>query len=792
MVVNGYTAPGVSGSYFKKLNRKNLFFMKVLLLFIVGCLYATVLSAQKVTISGYIKDVSSKEVLIGASVYNTNNKTGTATNQYGFFSLTVATADTVELLISFSGYSLQAKKIVAKENIQLDVLMENAAGTLSEVIITSGKNNRNVQKAQMGVIDVPIRAIINLPVLLGERDIMKIIQLLPGVQGGQEGTSGFYVRGGNLDQNLVQLDEATVYNPNHLFGLFSTFNVNAVNSVQLIKGGFQAEYGGRLSSILNITLKDGNKTKYQVEGGIGLLSNNLTVQGPIQKNKSSFIVSARRSHIDLLLNGFSAAKGSKKSTSYKFYDVNAKMNFELGKKDHLFLSFFKGNDNAAYNNANSLNYTTDFGNSTATLRWNHLFGSKTFSNTSVIYNDYNLALSTSQNNYYSLLYTGVRDITAKTDFTITPNTKHKIKAGFTYTRHRLSPASFSAAIPRRGNRITINKDSINKLYSNEMAFYLGDEFDASQKFSVNYGVRVPIFTASGKTYSFIEPRITTKLSVSPDASIKASYTKMNQFLHLIPNSTAGLPTDIWVPSSNKTKPQSSTQYALGYFQNFKDNEIETSVEVYYKKMDNQVLFGEGKQLRINVNLDSLIVHGQGDSYGAEFFVKKNTGKLTGWISYTLSKTTQKFNDLNFGKEFPFKYDRRHNLSITASYQFTKAWTFSSVFVFSTGAAFTVPTGRISTLNSGTIFEGNYYVYEGRNNNRLASYHRLDIAASNKKTVKMFKKRYEREWVFGLYNTYSRQNPYFVYFEIDALTSKPTAKQVSLLPIIPSVSFNFKF
>ncbi len=792
MVVNGYTAPGVSGSYFKKLNRKNLFFMKVLLLFIVGCLYATVLSAQKVTISGYIKDVSSKEVLIGASVYNTNNKTGTATNQYGFFSLTVATADTVELLISFSGYSLQAKKIVAKENIQLDVLMENAAGTLGEVIITSGKNNRNVQKAQMGVIDVPIRAIKNLPVLLGERDIMKIIQLLPGVQGGQEGTSGFYVRGGNLDQNLVQLDEATVYNPNHLFGLFSTFNVNAVNSVQLIKGGFQAEYGGRLSSILNITLKDGNKTKYQVEGGIGLLSNNLTVQGPIQKNKSSFIVSARRSHIDLLLNGFSAAKGSKKSTSYKFYDVNAKMNFELGKKDHLFLSFFKGNDNAAYNNANSLNYTTDFGNSTATLRWNHLFGSKTFSNTSVIYNDYNLALSTSQNNYYSLLYTGVRDITAKTDFTITPNTKHKIKAGFTYTRHRLSPASFSAAIPRRGNRITINKDSINKLYSNEMAFYLGDEFDASQKFSVNYGVRVPIFTASGKTYSFIEPRITTKLSVSPDASIKASYTKMNQFLHLIPNSTAGLPTDIWVPSSNKTKPQSSTQYALGYFQNFKDNEIETSVEVYYKKMDNQVLFGEGKQLRINVNLDSLIVHGQGDSYGAEFFVKKNTGKLTGWISYTLSKTTQKFNDLNFGKEFPFKYDRRHNLSITASYQFTKAWTFSSVFVFSTGAAFTVPTGRISTLNSGTIFEGNYYVYEGRNNNRLASYHRLDIAASNKKTVKMFKKRYEREWVFGLYNTYSRQNPYFVYFEIDALTSKPTAKQVSLLPIIPSVSFNFKF
>jgi hypothetical protein len=588
------------------------------------------------------------------------------------------------------------------------------------------------------------------------------------------------------------LDEATVYNPNHLFGLFSTFNVNAINNVQLIKGGFPAEYGGRLSSILNITMKEGNKKKYQVEGGIGLLSNNLTVQGPLHKNKSSFIFSARRSHIDLLLKATSSGKGSTKSTSYKFYDVNAKMNFELGKKDHLFLSFFKGNDNAAYNNINSLNYTTDFGNSTGTLRWNHLFGSKIFSNTSVIYNDYNLALSTSQNNFYSLLYTAVKDIAAKTDFTIIPSTKHKIKAGFTFTRHQLSPASFSAAIPRRGNRITINKDSINKLNSNEMAFYLGDEFDASQKFSVNYGVRVPVYTASGKTYSFIEPRITTKLSVSQASSIKASYTRMNQFLHLIPNSTAGLPTDIWVPSSNKTKPQSASQYALGYFQNFKDNEIEVSTEFYYKTMENQVLFGEGKQLRINVNLDSLIVSGKGKSYGAELFIKKNTGKLTGWISYTLSKTTQQFKDLNFGKEFPFKYDRRHNFAITASYQFTKTWTFSSVFVFSTGAAFTAPTGRISTLNSGTIFEGNYYVYEGRNNYRLASYHRLDLSASNKKTVKIFKKKYEREWVFGVYNSYSRLNPYFVYFEIDALTSNPTAKQVSLLPIIPSVSFNFKF
>ena len=761
--------------------------MQKIILLLASLLFAFIATAQKITISGYIKDASSKEALIGASVVNANAKTGTSTNQYGFFSLTAPVADTIELLISYQGYAIQAKKVFAKENIQIAVLLESSAGTLGEVIINSGKNNRNVQKAQMGVIDVPLRAIKNLPVLLGERDVLKIIQLLPGVQGGQEGTTGFYVRGGNQDQNLIQLDEATVYNPNHLFGLFSTFNVNAINSVQLIKGGFPAEYGGRLSSILNITMKEGNKTKYQTEGGIGLLSTNLTFQGPIKKNKSSFIVSARKSYVDLLLKALTNS-----SNTYKFYDVNAKMNFELGKKDQVFLSFFKGNDKAAYLNPASLNYTTDFGNSTGTVRWNHLFGSKIFSNTSFIYNDYNLALSTSQNNYYSLLYTGVKDVTVKTDFTITPNTKHKIKTGFSYIRHSLAPASFSASIPLRGKRLTINKDSINKLPSNEMALYVGDEFDASQKFSVNYGIRVPIFSASGKTYTFIEPRITAKISVGDNASVKASYTQMNQFLHLIPNSTAGLPTDIWVPSSNKTKPQSSTQYALGYFQNFKDNAIETSVEVYYKKMDNQVLFGEGKQLRININLDSLLVYGKGESYGAEFFVKKNTGKLTGWISYTLSRTTQQFKDLNFGKEFPFKYDRRHVLSVATSYQLTKRWTLSGVFVFSSGVAFTAPTGRVSTLNSGTIFEGNYYVYDGRNNYRLAPYNRFDFSISHKKMGKLFKMRYEREWSFGVYNAYNRQNPYFVYFQVNALTDKPTAKQVSLLPIIPSISFNFKF
>jgi hypothetical protein len=744
--------------------------------------------AQKITVSGYVKDNISNEALIGASVVNTNTKTGTSTNQYGFFSLTVSTADTLELIISYQGYKLQAKKIITKENIQLDVLLENTTNTtLGEVIVTAGKNNRNVQKAQMGVIDVPIRAIKNLPVLLGERDIMKIIQLLPGVQGGQEGTTGFYVRGGNLDQNLVQLDEATVYNPNHLFGLFSTFNVNSINNVQLIKGGFPAEFGGRLSSILNITMKEGNKTKYQTEGGIGLLSTNLTFQGPIQKTKSSFIISARRSHIDLLLQPLTS-----KSTTYKFYDLNAKMNYELGKKDHIFLSFFKGNDNAAYTGANSLNYGTDFGNTTGTLRWNHLSGSKIFSNTSVIYNDYHLGLGTTQNNYYEVLYTGIKDINIKTDISYTPNSKHKIKTGFTFSRHNLYPAAVSSRVPRRGNKIVINKDSIAARVSNEFAFYAGDEYDISDKVSVNYGVRIPLFNAAAKTYTAVEPRITAKFSIDPATSLKVSWTQMNQFLHSVPNSTASLPTDIWLSSSKIIKPQKSSQAAIGLFKNFNDNSIEASAEVYYKTMNNQVLFKEGSQIVLATNLDSILTFGNGKSYGLELFIKKNFGKLSGWLSYTLSKTTQLFPELNRGKEFPASFDRRHNFSLVGTYELNKRWTVSADFVFYTGRAFTLPAGRVTVPINGSLYDASYYDFTSRNNARLGNYHRLDVSFSYKKIRKLFHKKYESEWVFGAYNLYSRLNAYFVYLSPNPETKQPEARQVSLLPIVPSVSFNFKF
>jgi hypothetical protein len=745
-------------------------------------------SAQKTTISGYVKDAVSKEALIGASIVNVNTKNGTSTNQYGFFSLTAtATTDTIELLITYQGYKINAKKIAAIQNIQIEVLMENSAGSLDEVVVSSARNNRNIQKAQMGVIDVPLKAIKSLPVLMGERDVMKIIQLLPGVQAGQEGTAGFYVRGGNLDQNLVQLDEATVYNPNHLFGLFSTFNVNSVNHVQLIKGGFPAEYGGRLSSILNITTKEGNKTRYQTEGGISLLSTNLTFQGPIQKNSSSFMVSLRKSHINLLLK-----PATSKSTEYSFYDVNAKMNYELGKKDHVFLSFFKGNDNAGYTGANSLNYKTDFGNTTGTLRWNHILGSKIFSNTSLIYNDYHLGLGTTQNNYYEVLYTGIKDVNTKTDFTITPSSKHKIRSGFTYTYHTLYPSAVSSKIPRRGNQITTNKDSITKRVSSELALYLNDDYDISKTLSANYGVRISYFSGGGASYTGVEPRITTKLSLSPTTSLKGSWTLMNQFLHAVPNSTASLPTDTWLSSSRLIKPQVSSQVAIGIFKNFNDNGIEASVEAYYKTMNNQVLFKEGSQIVLNSNVDSILTFGKGKSYGIELFVKKNIGRLTGWFSYTLSKTTQQFPELNRGAIFPASFDRRNNLSIAGSYELSKRWTMSADFVFYTGRAFTLPAGRVTVPINGSLYDGVYYDFTSRNNARLRNYHRLDVSFSNKKTVKFWGRKYEREWVFGAYNLYSRLNPYFVYLTTNTDTKQPEAMQVSLLPFIPSVCFNFRF
>lgn len=748
-------------------------------------------SAQKITISGYIKDAESGESLIGATIYNTNHKTGTVTNNYGFYTITFQKSDTLGMVFSYIGYVPQTKKIAANRDMVLNVNLITTNNSLGEVVVNARRNDSNVRQAQMGVIDVPLRLLTTLPAIGGENDILKVIQLLPGVQSGKEGTTGFHVRGGNTDQNLIQLDEATIYNPNHLFGLFSTFNTNAINNVKLIKGGFPAEYGGRLSSILEITMKEGNKNKFGVNGGIGLLSSNLTLQGPINKGKGSFIVSGRRSYFDILTKPF--IPKSKNNTNYYLYDINAKFNYALSDKDRIYLSFFSGLDNAQYTGASSLNYSINFGNKTATLRWNHLFSNKVFSNTSLIYNDYHNSLNTAQGNYVFQQYSGIRDLNIKTDWEIHPNSKHSIKLGANYSYNTFFPATTSNKMTKSGTIPSLTPDSIPHKYSSQLAFYLSDEITLNDFLSANLGARIPVFLSSNANYSAIEPRVTLKASISPSSSIKASYTEMNQFLHLVPSSTASLPTDVWISSSNVVKPEVGRQYSLGWFKNFKDNAIETSAEIYYKTMSNQVLFKEGTQPSAYSNIDQQLTFGKGVSYGLELFAKKNFGRLTGWLAYTLSWTNQTFNELNFGKSFPFTYDKRHNFSAVASYDLSKKWTISADWVFTSGGAFTLPLGKIPVFEGGTLYDIYYSDYTERNNYRYRSYHRLDLSfiRHNRERI-WFGKKVTSEWVFGLYNAYSRMNPYFVYLSVDPLTKKPIAKEVSLLPILPSVSWNFKF
>lgn len=756
---------------------------------ILICLFLLATSVsfgQNVTISGNVSDRQSGEAIIGATVFVSNTKSGTTSNTYSFYSVTIPKTDTIGLVFSAIGYKPQILKIFGRENKILNIKLESQVSDLNEILVSAKRNNENIESTQMGVIEVPMKMANSLPVVFGEKDIMKIIQLLPGVQGGNEGTTGFYVRGGNTDQNLIQLDEATVYNPNHLFGLFSTFNSNALNRVTLIKGGFPAQYGGRLSSVLDITMKEGNKNKFAGQGGIGLISSNLTLEGPIKKEKGSFIISGRRTYIDLL------AKPFIKGFGYTFYDLNAKLNYQLGKNDKLFLSGFYGKDNAKYTGSSSLNYGIGFGNNAATLRWNHLFGQKLFANTSFILNNYSLLLSTLQSGYVAQIYTSIKDVNAKTDFEYYPNQKHNIRFGFNYSYHTFTPLANSAKVSKDGTFPKFNTDSLAKTYTNEAALYFNDEIKLSDVISLNIGARVPYFFTTTASYTYLEPRLATKISLDEATSIKVSYTMMNQFLHLIPSSTASLPTDIWIPASKITAPQRSQQVALGLFKNFESKNLKTSIEVYYKNMQNQALFKEGTLLTSGGNLENSLTFGKGYSYGMEFFVEKNIGKFNGWLSYTLSWTNQIFKDLNRGQVFPFAYDRRHNLSLVGSYELSPKWQLSSTFVFNSGRPLTLPVGRVDVGYGGTLYNNTYSDYSNRNNYRLNSYNRLDVSAIYKKQRHFFHKLYDSEWVFSVYNLYSRRNPYFIYLGTDDVTKQPKATQVSLLPIIPSVSYNFKF
>lgn len=765
---------------------------------------------KKYTISGYVKEKETGESLIGATVYLKENLKGTAANQYGFYSLTV-NEGTYTLIISYIGYEDQIQTVSLNKDLQINASLSLKKIVTEIIEITSEKVNQNITNTQMGANKLEMEEIKKIPAFLGEIDVLKTIQLLPGVKSAGDGNAGFYVRGGGPDQNLILLDEAVVYNASHLFGFFSVFNGDAVKNINLIKGGMPAQYGGRLASVLDISMKEGNDQAYHAEGGIGLISSRLTIQGPIKKDTSSFIISARRTYIDVLSKPFVPKSSPFYGSGYYFYDLNTKINYRLSQKDRLFLSGYFGRDVFNYaNKDNGFKVNIPWGNATTSLRWNHLYSDKLFANTTFIFSNYNFEFGAEQSGFEFRLFSGIRDWNLKSDFSYYPSPLHEIKFGGNYIYHSFTPSTATA----KSGDVVFEPEKILKQYAHEAAVYATDNFDINEKLKLNIGLRYSYFIQVGpfdryrkdifgntidtitykklekvKNYGGLEPRIALRFQLTKTSSIKASYTRNLQYIHLASISAVSLPTDIWVPSSELVKPQLGNQYALGYFRNFKDNIYESSVEVYYKTMQNQVEYKEGTlpENNVNDNADNNFTFGNGESYGAEFFLKKRTGKFNGWVGYTLSWTTRQFPEINEGLRFYARYDRRHDASVVLTYDLSKKWTFSTIFVYGTGNAITLPVARY-------VFEGRLVSeYGSRNSFRMAPYHRLDISATYnvKKT-----KRLESSWNFSIFNVYNRYNPYFIYFANEGDIAKGNltiqAKQVSLFPILPSVTWNFKF
>ncbi len=786
---------------------------KTFLLLLTISLSVVSLFAQKYTISGYVQDLRSGERIISASVYDLRTMQGTITNDYGFFSLTLP-SDTVNLSISFVGYAAYTSSIVLDSDISLTIDLDPSI-QLAEVVIKDKKSDEMVKSTQMSMIEMPAHQIKALPVLLGEADVLKTLQLMPGVQSGSEGSSGLYVRGGGPDQNLILLDGVPVYNATHLFGFFSVFNADAISNVKLIKGGFPARYGGRLSSVIDIRMKEGNMKEFHGEGSIGTVASKFTFEGPIIKDKTSFIVSARRTYIDILAAPIIGAinnsfgDGSKLRAGYYFYDANAKVNHKFSDKDRLFISFYAGRDKAYANNKDSYirNDTTNedksqfalrWGNVTGAVRWNHVFTNKLFANITGVYSNYMFDTGEEYKSYrndvlinqYKFNYlSGIENYGGKIDFDYRPVPKHTVKFGGNYLYHTFKPGVTSFRMTEDDS--TIDQEFGNQnIYANEFYGYLEDSWTISGNIKANLGIHYSGFMVKDRFYDSFQPRASLRFLLNDRMSIKAAYSEMNQYIHLLTNSTIGLPTDLWVPSTDSILPEYSRQVALGYAYNIDDN-WDVSIEGFYKTMDNLIEYKEGSSFfQVSQNWESKIELGKGYSYGGELLVRKNMGKLTGWIGYTLSWAWREFDNINFGEPYPYKYDRRHDISIVAMYKLNDNIDFGASWVYGTGNAVTLGVGRYATM-IGTNYNGEFYpagdieYFNGRNGYRMPSYHRLDVSANFHKE----KKWGTRTWSVGLYNAYSRQNPFYLYFN----NGTPRAlKQVSLFPIIPSVRYAFKF
>ncbi len=794
--------------------------MNRLRIFILSLCLITAYSAKsqkQFTISGYVKQASDGEAIIGARVYNDSLKLGVSTNVNGFYSLTL-TEGYHEISYSAVGNQPIKKGITLDKDIEINIHLKDGQ-MLGEIEVFGEKKNH--ESTEMSTIDLSVDKVKSLPVLLGEVDILKTAQLLPGIQSGNEGSSGIYVRGGGPDQNLILLDGVPIYNANHLFGFFSVFNADAINSVKLIKGGFPAHYGGRLSSVVDIRMNEGNMNKFQGEGSVGLISSKLTLSGPIIKDKMSFMVSGRRTYIDILARPFinainQSSSGYKSSLGYFFYDVNAKINYKINDKNRIYLSTYNGKDKFyfrsqyKYYDYDSLLYRhndTDaglnWGNTIVALRYNHQYSPKLISNFTLNYSNYGFVTGFENKDYYNEdqplshysneYLSGIQDWGGKLDFYYYPSPKHKVMFGIGEIYHKFSPGVVTV-VEEFENVSVDSAYGSDKTYSHEFYAYLEDNYRVTRRFSANYGLHFSNLIVGGSYYNSLQPRLALNYILTDNSSLKASYSSMTQYLHLLSNTSIGLPTDFWVPATKKIPPQFGHQVALGYALDLQKG-YNISVEGYYKTMKNLIEYSEGANfLSVGKNWEDLVEVGKGNSYGVELFLEKKVGKLSGWIGYTLSWTNRQFEEINFGEPYSYRYDRRHDVSVALTYQIRDDLDIGIVWVYGTGNAITLPIQQFSpdqVSGNGWFVNGLEY-YEHKNDYRMPAYHRLDIGINKHKK----KKWGEVVWSFGLYNAYSRQNPFYVdygyLFNDFSPNPQKVLKQVSLFPVIPSVSYAFKF
>ncbi len=770
---------------------KQLFFLLLLL----QSSFVAFSQNSKYTISGTIRDAKNGESIIGAIIKVTEQEGVTAvSNEYGFYSLTL-TSGSYNFTISKGGYTSAEEKIDLSKNTTKNILLSQVAkNNLQGVKVSAQRKDKNITQAQMGLEKLDMAQINKVPVLFGEKDVLKTIQLLPGIKSAGEGNAGFYVRGGGADQNLILLDEAPVYNASHLLGFFSTFNSDAIKDVSVYKGGMPSNYGGRLSSVLDIKMNDGNAKKFGIGGGIGAISSKIYVEGPIVKDNGSFLITGRRTYADVFLKLTDKFKDNK----LFFYDINAKANYKLNENNRLYLSGYFGRDVLGVGSQ----FGIDWGNSTGTLRWNHTVNSKLFSNTSLIFSNYSYAINASILNDKFTVTSRIRDYNVKQEWQYFANPKNKIKFGVNSIYHTIVPGQITTSS-------SFKPPVLQDRYSIENAGFVSNEWTASKNLNVIYGLRTTAFTALGagdfysydsngavtntthynknqnvKTYINLEPRVSASYVVNKENSIKASYARNTQNLHLISNSTSTTPTDLWISSSNNIKPEISDQVSMGYYRNFLNNNYEFSVEGYYKNMQNQIDYRNGANTRANDKIEGELLIGTGRAYGAEFFLKKKYGRFNGWLGYTISKTERKINGINNNEWYNAKQDKTHDISIVGIYEITPKWTLSGTWIYNTGNAVTFPSGKYYIDNQVN------FLYSERNGYRMPANHRLDLGATHTKT---FTNGRERTWSFSLYNAYGRENAYIITFKDDPKdASKTIAEQTSLFKWVPSISYNFKF